>query len=57
MAQSRGVLGQVGVWFGRDTPDAGVELIRGRVSLETDWQSRWSPIVLVLRQRHSTLWE
>ena len=45
MAQeSRGVLGSstrgiVGVWFGRGTPDTGVERVRGRVSLETDGQS------------------
>ena len=50
-------MGQVGVWFGRGTPNAGVEQIRGRVSLETDGHSRWSPIVLVLRRRHSMLWE
>ena len=48
----RGVLGSctrgfVGVWFSRDTPDTGVERVRGRVTLETDGRSHFGCDVLV----------
>ena len=53
MAQeSQGVLGSstrgiVGAWFGRGTPDTGVERVRGRVSLETDGQLHIGRDVLI----------